>query len=397
MEVLRACSSKNRKVAERCDRNLVKGRMKNEFSKRACFEWSEVGKVYAFSDIHGDPRMLRRCLIQIGVIDATSLEWVGNNALVVICGDLIDDCRRNCANEPYKRPRSQEKRRMELGSVDGANEWEVLAFLNVLVAKGARIVWVMGNHELMRMQKEDGRYQRHVTRAYEQERTPRAWEKTGAMARLFGTPRCIVTVGDVVFLHADPVDVRGSKFFGPGGATKKYESAREYAEHVNGVVAKHGHAALESEESNKLLWGRELGHGYRRRKCDMLIPRHIGRKTFVVRGHCVTASSEGEARGLSIAPNHRGHASERAHFVDFDALVESKAKPGITFGCLEFSTKHRGIVSGVARVDCGASASIRQSDYMGVLEIERVAGGAITVAQIQFPAWSGGDLYTADS
>ena len=222
MEQIRRCVGKvvGTDRVRPCDSDLIRDRAdsadRNAFAHRAHFEWSEVDDVQVFSDIHGDARLLLRCLLEIGVIsDAETLAWTGKRTLVVICGDLIDDCRVHCANDRVNR--DQPTRRMELGSEPGANEWEVLALLNVLVSKGARIVWVMGNHELMRMQEtngagsaEQGRYQRHVTRAYEEKSVGvGAWKQgsqEGTMSRLFGVPRCVVTVGDVVFLHADPVD-----------------------------------------------------------------------------------------------------------------------------------------------------------------------------------------------
>jgi predicted phosphodiesterase len=412
------------KKGPKCDRRIARARSTNEFARRASFEWGEVDKVYAMSDIHGDARLLLLSLLRIGVIgDAISLEWTGGLSLVVICGDLIDDCRRNCANA--RGGDAVLSRRMELGEEtkenDGANEWEVLALLNVLVAKGARIVWVMGNHELMRMQEassgESGSrraYQRHVTRDYEERRlreygkagrTTAAWSKEGHMARLFGPLRCVVTVGNVVFIHADPVDVRKSVHF---DRDREYATAREYAEHVNRVVAMHRDSAFTGTDgrgSMSLVWGRRLGHGFRPGKCNKIMPRHIRERTFVVRGHCITGSANREARGVTIDPMLKKPASEPEHFIESGnyyeklrgsaalsgsaAATTSGAKLGITFGCLEFAKRDgrkRGIVSGVARVDCGASASIAANDHMGVLEIVHLGNGAVALSQIRFAA-----------
>lgn len=397
----------------RCDRRLVSARSMNEFARRATFEWSEVDKVYALSDIHGDARLLLLCLLRIGVIgDAASLVWTGGRSVVVICGDLIDDCRRNCANT--RGGDAPLSRRMELGETkksDGANEWEVLALLNVLVAKGARIVWVMGNHELMRMQEassgESGShraYQRHVTREYEDTRMRAygnvghaAWSKEGHMARLFGPLRCVVTVGNVVFLHADPVDVRGSVYF---DRDREYATAREYAEHVNRVVARHRDGAFTGTDrkgSMGLVWGRRLGHGFKPLKCDQIMPKHIRERTFVVRGHCITGSARHEARGVAIDPRRKKPASKPDHFIESSRYSDAGtgAKLGITFGCLEFAdgpvgpgdkSRKSGIVSGVARVDCGASASIAANEHMGVLEIVNLGNGAVALSQIRFAA-----------
>ena len=424
MEQIRRCVGKvvGTDRVRPCDSDLIRDRAdsadRNAFAHRAHFEWSEVDDVQVFSDIHGDARLLLRCLLEIGVIsDAETLAWTGKRTLVVICGDLIDDCRVHCANDRVNR--DQPTRRMELGSEPGANEWEVLALLNVLVSKGARIVWVMGNHELMRMQEtngagsaEQGRYQRHVTRAYEEKSVGvGAWKQgsqEGTMSRLFGVPRCVVTVGDVVFLHADPVDVRGaSGARGDKKKKKKYASARAYAEHVNGLVAKQRHRAF--EQNSDLVWGRTLGNNLDEAKCDRVMPSHIDRATFVVRGHCIAgiARSKG-ARGVTFRPpdGHERHErlgrleqrEQRAQNKrrarkpgDFVSSTDPSIKrvPGITFGCLRFDERKGGIVSGVARVDCGASASIRANEQMSVLSIKPTRHGAITLSHHSFNAGGG--------
>jgi hypothetical protein len=242
---------------------------------------------------------------------------------------------------------------------------------------------------------------------------PAAWSKEGHMARLFGPLRCVVTVGNVVFIHADPVDVRKSVHF---DRDREYATAREYAEHVNRVVAMHRDSAFTGTDgrgSMSLVWGRKLGHGFRPLKCNKIMPRHIRERTFVVRGHCITGSANREARGVTIDPMLKKPASEPKHFIESGNYYEklrgsaalrgsdatlrgsaatlSGAKLGITFGCLEFykpsdGRKRGGIVSGVARVDCGASASIAANDHMGVLEIVHLGNGAVALSQIRFAA-----------
>jgi hypothetical protein len=139
------------------------------------------------------------------------------------------------------------------------------------------------------------------------------------------------------------------------------------------------------------------------------MPSHIDRPTFVVRGHCIAgiARSKG-ARGVTFRPpeGHEGHernarrerraglegrkrrARKASDFVrSTDPLI--KRVPGITFGCLRFDERKGGIVSGVARVDCGASASIRANDQMSVLSIKPTRNGALTLSQHRFNAGGG--------
>lgn len=332
---------------------------------RAEFEWGEVDRVFAMSDIHGDARLLRRSLLAIRVIDEEHT-WIGGRALVVICGDLVDDCRRNCAAEGGPDAAT---RRMELGKTDGANEWEVLALLRSLVAKGARIVWVTGNHELMRMRDErTGHYQRSVSAQYETTRSgdaSAAWQPGGAMRELFGTVRAAVCVGDVVFLHADPIRVQ---------ANETHETARDYTRAAN-----ERSADLVDGKLAGLVWGRNAGNGFREALCAKLT-RHIARPVLVVRGHCITGSATGEARGAAIRASVRT-ARKKGHF---ESAAPTDA--GVTFACLRFG--HEGVVSGVARVDCGASASIGLNERMSVLEITR-RGSALAFREHRFSA-SGG-------
>lgn len=355
----------------------------DSFVHRAHFEWgpegdeTRVSRVFALSDPHGDARLVLRSLIEIGVVvyKKGQLVWEGGTALVVICGDLIDDCRVHCAHEAGA---DVETRRMEIGSKDGSNEWEVLALLNLLVANGARIVWVLGNHEHMRMmEQQEGHYQRHVSRSYEERFMPGAWKSDGTMRRLFGPLRVAVSVGNALFLHADPV----APHFRHGG-TRTYNSVREYVEDVNRLVQSkrgpHGSSSpgypqgISDRRNSRLVWGRKAGHEYTDDVCAE-ITRHIRGPVLVVRGHCVTGDSSRTA-GRSIAWNP---ATRDEHFVSTNEYKKEHETAGITFGCLRFDN---GVVSGIARVDCGASASMQigkdgKHKLMSVLEIETTGTG----------------------
>lgn len=341
----------------------------NSFVQRAHFEWgpegvpSRVSRVLALSDPHGDARLLLLSLLAVEVVAYVEgkLVWTGGTALVVICGDLIDDCRINCAHEAGP---DAPTRRMELGA-DGANEWEVLALLSSLVANGARIVWVLGNHEHMRMMGQQERhYQRHVSRGYEDKFMPGAWREGGRMRRLFGPLRVAVSVGNALFLHADPVAPSVGN-----SSPRTYGTVREYVEAVNRLVDS-GPEGVSDRKNSKLVWGRKAGHRYTEAVCEK-ITRHIKERTLVVRGHCVTGDADRPV-GLSIASNP---ATSREHFVSTNEYKQTHHTAGITFGCLGF--ENGGVVSGIARVDCGASASMQlhgKHKLMSVLEIATLAG-----------------------
>jgi len=118
-----------------------------------------------------------------------------------------------------------------------------------------------------------------------------------------------------------------------------------------------------------LVWGRKSGHEYKDSRCAS-ITGHITEPVLVVRGHCVAGTAGREGRGTTIGDKARfAHAS--GDFVASNDPTSSAGPSGVTFGCLRYNDE--GVVSGIARVDCGASASIRLNEHMSVLEIQKAA------------------------
>ena len=215
------------------------------------------------------------------------------------------------------------------------------------------------------------------------------------MRRLFGPMRVAVSVGSVLFLHADPVapHFRHSGPLGPRGplgplgphtGKHPYNSVREYVEDVNRLVQSkgpHGSSSpgfpgypkgISDRMNSRLVWGRKAGHEYTDDVCSE-ITRHIRGPVLVVRGHCVTGDAR-QSLGRSILQNP---ATRDEHFVSTNEYKKEHETAGITFGCLRFDN---GVVSGIARVDCGASASMQigkdgKHKLMSVLEIETMGTG----------------------
>lgn len=92
----------------------------------------------AIGDIHGDLLVLLTALYMLQVIDS-SANWKGGEALVVLCGDLLDSAGRGC-----KAPSRNEREEVDI--------LQYLHALNVAAQKeGGAVVAVMGNHELFRI------------------------------------------------------------------------------------------------------------------------------------------------------------------------------------------------------------------------------------------------------
>ena len=163
---------------------------------------SKVRRVSAISDIHGDAGWLLFGMQLAGLIvkkqtaTRTTYKYVaeGNeDHALVICGDVADD----------KRGAETDDVRMEgFASERGTGTWNALAFISYLVArKNAKIVVVLGNHEIMNLMGEQSvvGYKRDATLRHEASR--KGW--TGGMRALLAPVHVAVCAGNVLFLHAD--------------------------------------------------------------------------------------------------------------------------------------------------------------------------------------------------
>ncbi len=104
-------------------------------------EYTNVSKIYAIGDIHGDCSILIKMLKNLGLINK-SLEWCGKDAHVVQLGDLLDGYIRHDMISSADRD-----------TIMALEEFTILELLNDLDFQarkvGGRVHYLIGNHELM--------------------------------------------------------------------------------------------------------------------------------------------------------------------------------------------------------------------------------------------------------
>jgi hypothetical protein len=348
--------------------------------------------VVAFSDLHGDARMLQLHLRNAGLVGLVggAYAWLNPRAVVVICGDVVDDHR------PSHADGADRDALLNRAGFDGCttgecesgtNTWSILMTLNFLAAQGARIVALVGNHEMMRVHGSGYEpYARASSLAYERWRDgpPAAgaaagrWGPRSVLRRLFnaGAPMLAAAcAGDALFLHADAPVPDAREPAEPADVARDINAALALAVgdlDADRPVSDRGAGAT----LNAALWGRALGTANTRADCERL----GALAALVVRGHCPN-------RPRSTAdPDPRGHAVARFAFADDDRAARTElldatalradaaadvavvraagterrpstraarrgAFSGISFAC----ARGAGFHGAVLRVDCGAS------------------------------------------
>ena len=124
----------------------------NNIYKEKCSKYTytpsilpSVERIIVIGDIHGDMKMLIKCLKLAKLID-NNMNWTGGNTVVVQVGDQIDSCRYNkideCNNINNYTP-----------SNDIPDDINILYFMTELhdkaIKDGGAVYSIMGNHELM--------------------------------------------------------------------------------------------------------------------------------------------------------------------------------------------------------------------------------------------------------
>ena len=181
------------------------------------WEWTGVRRLVVFGDIHGSYDELVTLLKGTGTVDG-DLSWVGGDAHVVFCGDLVD-------RGPRERPVLDLVRRLE----------------SEAAAAGGMVHVVLGNHEVINMvgdlryvegdgysdfaadeeradrdagfqrlrteASESGITGRQVREAFEQRHPPgyfarlRAFDRSGTYGAWLLTKPAVVKINGYVFLH----------------------------------------------------------------------------------------------------------------------------------------------------------------------------------------------------
>lgn len=353
---------------------------------------NQIEVVYAISDLHGDAGLFVFWLESAGLVrrvrrgGQSDYEWVDPRAALVVCGDAVDDHRGGY--DGPDRDAALLSRNFEgfKDAVPGSGSWNVLAFINYLVARcGARIVVVLGNHELMSIRDESAEYKRDVTKRVETKRG--GWGPGGGMRGLLGeTPLVAVCAGSLLLMHAEPpifgADAARDDFgFGGSGSSGSSGSRaggaggpRGRAEHFTRWINDRARGLVDPLVGLS-LWGRNLGSDLEKRPEACGKYRSALPGVTLVRGHCPNRAEQPPLLG-----GHEGLAFGAPNLVDGARLAAaSGCSPR---GCAVYTASGpsdlvpRGsgyggvVVSCGAREDPGFGGSVFRIDCMGSLAFD---------------------------
>lgn len=151
------------------------------------YEYPPSQRIIVIGDVHGDIKRFKNILIDASIIN-NDLEWIAEpkNTIVVQIGDQIDSLNRS----------------------PDAEEWEVLEDINMLyftyslnniaLAKGGRVISLIGNHELMNV---FGNFS-YVSHNSMFKFREKFFEKQGTLSPILSNMSIIVKIGDLLFCHA---------------------------------------------------------------------------------------------------------------------------------------------------------------------------------------------------
>jgi len=150
-------------------------------------------QVVAIGDIHGDFLVLLGVLFLMNVIDVTG-NWIGNNTIVVLCGDVLD--RSGRTSSPVTN--------------NSREEVDIVQYLYALNKQAFKsngsVNWVLGNHDIARVLFKKYSYEQYIGNQSigwgGEQNMKKLFEPTGYMAKYLAyNTTFILKVGDFVFLH----------------------------------------------------------------------------------------------------------------------------------------------------------------------------------------------------
>jgi hypothetical protein len=317
---------------------------------------SKVRRVSAISDIHGDAGWLLFGMQLAGLIvkkqtaTRTTYKYVaeGNeDHALVICGDVADDMRGAETDDV----------RMEgFASERGTGTWNALAFISYLVArKNAKIVVVLGNHEIMNLMGESVvGYKRDAT--LRQEASREGW--TGGMRALLAPVHVAVCAGNVLFMHAEPPIFEG------GPSIEERMSVTAFTRSINAKAREEFAAqARFSPLVVASVWGRKLGIEVSPESCARYIKMFPG--ATLVRGHCPNRPDRIPRDALVFGTRSFGYNNKNGGAVyvasrrsDLQGSDQGSGYPGVVVSC----GKGDSFAGSVFRIDCMGSLAFSDEE-----------------------------------
>ena len=167
-------------------------------------------RIVACGDIHGDFTLLKKILLinKLIIYTENTWKWIGFDAILVLCGDLVDMHRKG--GFTYVYPDNQE--------VD-FSEWKIFMLLSELYNQGGDIIRLYGNHEIMVRYGEQLAYRTQKSKENDALRFPTGsthlWEDPqGIYNQLMsncGGGKAIVRINNWIFCHGgmNPDWIRG--------------------------------------------------------------------------------------------------------------------------------------------------------------------------------------------
>lgn len=153
------------------------------------YDYPQPDRLVIIGDIHGDIKRFKNILIDAKIIN-DNIEWIAEpkNTIVIQMGDQIDSLNRNTEVD-----------------WEVIEDIEMITFTNILdklaIAKGGRLISIIGNHEFMNMLGNYS-YVSNNSIGNNEKRRKELFKPGGQLSSLLGNRPVIVRIGNMLFCHA---------------------------------------------------------------------------------------------------------------------------------------------------------------------------------------------------